>query len=343
MVRKRDGELSGQVKLQHSIDVNTWNQFLLMNARVTQKAFMHWYFHSFLPSSRSKELSKHTRTELQILIDKAPPNPINKNELLPETLKVIKIWEKEQIPLDSAQWRVARVRLVADLLINGLFLQLQTHHLLQSATPDELHEARCWIYQRSDGEYARYQPLAQPWRTKEIPWPYYDTEIKLADQSKALKSLPSAWVINSMDDVRISREKFNELVEKKNRWVFWPRDRRAKSRLFKEELQDVGHETGRSGGDVNELVAPEIDIDSERIGGLREIEHDSSAFTQPPTPQVIQWTPINKPSASTTPPAPQVIQWTPINKPSASTQPPTPQVIRWTRRKAHDKIVSLCT
>ncbi|KAI4097410.1 MAG: hypothetical protein LQ339_006793 [Xanthoria mediterranea] len=301
-------------ELQRKVDSGSWNQFLHIDARLTQKAFVHWYFHSFLPSSRSKELSKYTRTELQILIDKAPPNPINKNELLPETLKVIKIWENEQIPLDSAQWRVARVRLVADLLIKGLFLQLQTHHLLQSATPDELQEARCWIYQRSDGEYARYQPLAQPWCTKEIPWPYYDTEIKLADQSKALKSLPSAWVINSMDDVRISSEKFNDLIEKKNRWV-WPSDRRAKRRLFKAKSQDVGHgigriedwlelamhstggsaDEGRSGRDVNELVAPEIDIDSERIGGLREIQHDSSAFTQPPTPQVIQWTPINKP------------------------------------------------
>lgn len=117
-----------------------------------------------------------------------------------------------------------------------------------------------------------------------------------------------------MDDVRISSEKFNDLIEKKNRWV-WPSDRRAKRRLFKAKSQDVGHgigriedwlelamhstggsaDEGRSGRDVNELVAPEIDIDSERIGGLREIQHDSSAFTQPPTPQVIQWTPINKP------------------------------------------------
>ncbi|KAL8664439.1 MAG: hypothetical protein Q9168_007897 [Polycauliona sp. 1 TL-2023] len=188
-----------------------------MDATITRKAFIHWFSHIYIPSGRGRGLSKNTRIELQSLLSEEPPNPIDRSGLSPETLEVISIWENDPIPFPSAQWRVARVRLIADLLLNGTLLELQTNGTLAPATPNEANEARCWIYQRSNGEPARYQPLAQPWCTKEIAWPYDHTHIKLADPSKALRSLPSAWTIDSLDNVRIGMEDFKQLVAQNTR------------------------------------------------------------------------------------------------------------------------------
>lgn len=286
-----------------------------------------------MPSARGKELSKFTRREFQLLISKAPPNPINKNEFLPETLEVISTWENEPIPFASIQWRYARVRLIADLLLKGTLLELQDHQLLAAPIQKEMNEARCWIYQQLDGEFVRYQPLAQPWCTKEIPWPYDDnTQIRLADQSRALKSLPSAWTIDSMDDVRISTEKFNELVGNNN-GGFRPGDYHGEGsyaddypdsesdhdrwEIFEGNVQDDLQGKGRVSdwlelamhsthgcadegwldSDVNELVTPDIEFDPKGIEGLREIECCSSAYTTPPPPPppTPSWTAINGP------------------------------------------------
>ncbi|KAI4274345.1 MAG: hypothetical protein L6R38_006127 [Xanthoria sp. 2 TBL-2021] len=302
-----------------------------MDARITQKAFIHWYSNVFLPSDRGRGLSRNARREVHILISEEPPNPIDRSGLWPETLEVISIWENEPIPVASAKWRVARVRLIADLLLNDMFLELQDHHTLAAATPDEVNEARCWIYQQSDGEFVRYQPLAQPWCTKEIPWPYDDTQIRLADQSRALKSLPSAWIIDNMDDVRISTEKFNDLVGNNN-GGFRPGDYHGEGSYaddypdsesdherggrFEGNVQDDLQGTGRIRDwlelamhstcgcadegwldrDVNELVTPDIEFDPKGIEGLREIECCSSAYTTPPPPPpTSSWTAINGP------------------------------------------------
>ncbi|KAL8784991.1 MAG: hypothetical protein Q9213_003652 [Squamulea squamosa] len=134
----------------------------------------------------------------------------------PGTLQVINIWKSKPISFPSTQWRIARIRLVADLLLKSSVLQLQDHQELVAATLEELNKARCWIYQRPDGTYARYRSLAQPWCTKEIPWPYDEQKTKLADQSKALKSLLIASIATGTNAVRISTEHFNELIAENN-------------------------------------------------------------------------------------------------------------------------------
>ncbi|KAI4255351.1 MAG: hypothetical protein L6R42_006777 [Xanthoria sp. 1 TBL-2021] len=302
-----------------------------MDARITQKAFIHWYSNVFLPSDRGRGLSRNARREIHILISEEPPHPIDRSGLWPETIEVISIWENEPIPFGSAPWRVARVRLIADLLLNGMFLELQDHHILAAATPEEVNEARCWIYQRSAGEFVRYQPLAQPWCTKEIAWPYDHTQIKLANQSRALMSLPSAWTIDSLNDVRISMEEFKELVGNNN-GGFRPGDYHGEGSYaddypdsesdhdrwdrFGGHVQDDFQGTGRVrdwlelamhsthgcadegwlDSDVNELVTPDIEFDPMGIEGLREIECCSSAYTTPPPPPpTTSWTAINGP------------------------------------------------
>lgn len=146
-----------------------------MDAIITRKAFIHWYHNVYLTSARSKEMSKGARNEIHSLISKLPPNPVNPAELLPETLQVISTWENMPMPFASNQWLTARVRLIADLLISGTFVELQGHRELAAATATEIKEARSWRYQQPNGDLMRYQSLAQPWCTKEVPWPYDNT------------------------------------------------------------------------------------------------------------------------------------------------------------------------
>ncbi|KAL8892984.1 MAG: hypothetical protein Q9192_005529 [Flavoplaca navasiana] len=219
MGRKRKREDDGQSresKLQKKIDAGTWNQFLRMDAIITRKAFIHWYHNVYLTSASGRELSKGARNEIHSLISKLPPNPVNPAELLPKTLQVISTWENMPMPFASNQWLTARVRLIADLLLSGALVELQGHRELAAATAKEIKEARSWIYQQPNGDLMRYRSLAQPWCTKEVPWPYDNTQIKLASPPSALTFLPTAWTVASMDDVRISPERFKELVRGNN-------------------------------------------------------------------------------------------------------------------------------
>ena len=292
-----------------------------MDARVTQKAFVHWYSNFLLPSTRGKEVSIYARREFHNLISNGAPNPINRYELLPETLEVIIAWENEPIPFASVQWRRAQIRLIADLLLKGTLMELHDHPVLSKPLPNEIDEARCWIYQQPDGKYVRYQPLAQPWCTKEIPWPYNDDiQVKLANPSTALKSVPIAWTIMSMNDVRISTDVFKELVRENHDGLAprrykkkgtsaddkseselhldWSERHVQRSNRIKDWLELALHSTkgcadeGWMDMDLTEVITPDIEFDPKGIEGLREIDCCWSAFSPPPTPT---WTAINDP------------------------------------------------
>ncbi|KAL8655885.1 MAG: hypothetical protein Q9226_002875 [Calogaya cf. arnoldii] len=275
-----------------------------MDAIITQKAFSHWYHSVFLPSDRGSTLSQDARGEIHNLIKRAPPNPIDHSRLYPETIEVISIWENEPIPTASPQWRVARVRLIADCLLDQTFRELKSHQLLAAATVQEVWEARCWIYMESHERYDRYPSLAQPWCTKEVPWPYYDdTQVKLAKRSKALKSLPTAWTFDAgMEEVRMSMEKFIQLVGFSG--GFPTPERNDARKIFEEEdqydveeaeeiidsLEVAEHRTsgrvdeGWTGKDGNQAVMPD----------MKDLEPDPGAFSSP-WPAAPKWTPINGP------------------------------------------------
>ncbi|KAL8994479.1 MAG: hypothetical protein Q9169_005570, partial [Polycauliona sp. 2 TL-2023] len=331
MTLKRKCEGRTQTKeseLQRKVDSRTWNQFLHTDARNTQKAFVHWYFNTFLPSARGQELSKCARRELQDLISKPPLNTINRNGILDETLEVIRAWENEPIPLASIQWRLARIRLIADLLLRGTLSELQNHPLLSAPTQKEVNQARCWIYRHSNATFVRYQSLAQPWCTKEIPWPYHDiTQIKLADPSKALESLPTAWTITSLSDVRISSKDFDRLIEINNggvrpgeyndggvsiddfsdsdedeeRWANYEEvTPNGRVKRIKDWVELTRHSTrgcvdeGWLDLDMTDPVMPDIEVDSKGIDGAGDAKQASRTPTPIQSPS-IQWTPINRP------------------------------------------------
>ncbi|KAL9619911.1 MAG: hypothetical protein Q9204_008260 [Flavoplaca sp. TL-2023a] len=330
MGRKRKREDDGQTKeskLQKKIDAGTWNQFLRMDAIITRKAFIHWYHNIYLTSARGKELSKGAKNEIHSLISKLPPNSVNPAELLPKTLQVISTWENMPMPFASNQWLIARVRLIADLLLSGTFIELQGHSELAAATAKEIKEARSWIYQQPNGDLMRYQSLAQPWCTKEVPWPYDNTHIKLASPSSALTFLPSAWTVANMDDVRISPEKFKQLVRANNSG-FWPDNYEdggsiATNHLDLEWTNDqfeglegngqnndpgeawihdwlelVIHSTneranrGWADGDQPERITTDGDFNETGSEDLQGIEPASSALLPLPTSS-IRWTAIN--------------------------------------------------
>ncbi|KAL8848986.1 MAG: hypothetical protein Q9221_006017 [Calogaya cf. arnoldii] len=266
-----------------------------MDAIITQKAFSHWYHDVFLSSDRGRTLSPDARGEIHNLIKRAPPNPIDQRRLHPETLKVTSLWENEPIPPASPQWRVAWVRLIADRLLDDTFPKLQPHQILTAATAQEVHEARCWIYMESHERYVRYPSLAQPWCTKEVPWPYYDdTQVQLAKRSKALKSLPTAWTFDAgMEEVRISTEKFIQMVG----WNggFPTPGHNVPGEIFEEEAEEIvdSLEVAKHsmGGRVDEGWTDK-DANQAVMPNTEEPESDLGAYSSP-WPAAPKWTPIN--------------------------------------------------
>ena len=184
-------------------------EFLIQDANVTRKAFMRWWIEDYLKSSHGKALPKAVKTEIKGLIEARPPNPISRESLLPGTVSVIQTWESIPLVPGSVEWAKARVRLIRDVIFDGRFKEYQDHFDLD-ATPEEIAHARCWMYQRDEGQLDHYRSLAQPWSYKDIEWSNEGPVTKLADPTQTAAEFPSvpANPLSNPNRLRISVDDF---------------------------------------------------------------------------------------------------------------------------------------
>ncbi|KAI4283527.1 MAG: hypothetical protein L6R38_002108 [Xanthoria sp. 2 TBL-2021] len=209
--RKQATELMDgtRTKFAKTIQHGTWREFLLEDANVTRKAFARWWIEVCLKSPHGKALPGNIKAEIKGLIETRPPNPISRESLLDGTVLVIQRWESIPLVKGSPEWAKARVRLIRDLIMDGRFRQYKDHFDLV-ATSEEMGHARCWIYQRDDGQLDHYRSLAQPWSYKDIEWSNEGPVTKLADPALTAADFPRvpANPTNNLNRLRISETDF---------------------------------------------------------------------------------------------------------------------------------------
>ncbi|KAL8750626.1 MAG: hypothetical protein Q9199_006944 [Rusavskia elegans] len=209
--RKQDTELmdSTRAKFAKTVQTGTCVEFLIQDANVTRKAFMRWWIEDYLKSPYGKALPKAIKTKIKGLLETRPPNPISRESLLPGTVSVIQTWESIPLVQGSVEWTKARVRLIRDLIMDGRFQQYKDHFDLV-ATSEEIGHARCWIYQRDDGQLDHYRSLAQPWSYKDIEWSNEGPVTKLADPALTAADFPRvpANPTGNLNRLRISETDF---------------------------------------------------------------------------------------------------------------------------------------
>ncbi|KAI4201357.1 MAG: hypothetical protein LQ350_003276 [Teloschistes chrysophthalmus] len=98
---------------------------------------------------------------------KIPPNAA-RNSLHPNVLHVLAAWEDLPLVEGFPEWSHAHIRLVAKLVLQGKLRECQAQGL--EVGPEELRQARRWLYKVADRSIVSYKPLSQPWSHKELDW-----------------------------------------------------------------------------------------------------------------------------------------------------------------------------
>lgn len=151
-----------------SVTAGVWKKFLIEDAMVSRKAFGVWYPEVYLRSAQGILLPKDIKQQILFISTASPVYAIDRDTLLPGTLNVLKTWEEVDLAPGSAAWRIARARLIAYLLLNGLFHDRKAHGL--EVTQQDLDAARLWLHKKPDGTVSRFEPLRQPWHHKGLSW-----------------------------------------------------------------------------------------------------------------------------------------------------------------------------
>ncbi|KAI4218643.1 MAG: hypothetical protein L6R36_008836 [Xanthoria steineri] len=209
--RRQDTELmaSPRTKFAKTVQHGTWHEFLFEDANVTRKAFVRWWSEVYLKSADGKALASNIKAQVRGLIESKPPNPISRESLLPGTVSVIQTWESIPLVQGSVEWAKARIRLIRDVIFDGRYEAYQNHFDLD-AIPAEMAHARCWMYQRDDGQLDHYRSLAQPWSYKDIEWSNEGPITKLADSTQTAAEFPPvpADPVSNLNRLRISVDDF---------------------------------------------------------------------------------------------------------------------------------------
>ncbi|KAI4232692.1 MAG: hypothetical protein LQ349_004851, partial [Xanthoria aureola] len=135
---------------------------------VSRKAFHVWFMEVYLQSPQGASLPKENKRDINFISKASPVYTIDRDTLLPDTLNVLKTWEDVDLPTGTPAWRIARARLIAYLLLNGLFHDRKAHGL--EVTQEDLAEARLWLHKKPDGTVSRYEPLRLLWHHKGLSW-----------------------------------------------------------------------------------------------------------------------------------------------------------------------------
>ncbi|KAL8840779.1 MAG: hypothetical protein Q9176_003625 [Flavoplaca citrina] len=160
-------------------------------------------------------LSKGTKREIAVLPNPGGSSTINRNSLSPETVIVIETWENIPLIPNSPELRTARIRLMRDLLVDGTLIKYQSQGL--QVDPQEVAQARVWIFEKPNGFLAKYESLSQPWYYKSFAIRDGGLVPTLVPGTLHLASLPKPVVDEhfNTDRIRISRSILKDVIQGK--------------------------------------------------------------------------------------------------------------------------------
>ncbi|KAL8976655.1 MAG: hypothetical protein Q9205_007381 [Flavoplaca limonia] len=160
-------------------------------------------------------LSKGTKREIAALSDQRTSGTIKRNSLSPETIAVLETWENIPLVPSSPEWRTARIRLMRDLLVDGTLIKYQSQGL--QVDPQEVAQARVWIFEKPNGFLAKYESLSQPWYYKSFAIRDGGLVPTLVPGTLHLASLPKPVVDEhfNTDRIRISRSILKDVIQGK--------------------------------------------------------------------------------------------------------------------------------
>ncbi len=115
---------------------------------------------------------KAARKQLEIFLTIRTARSVDRSRLHPGVQRAIETWESFPPAEGSEEYRMARIRLLADMLWSG---EYSTRRRVWGErpvcfTPQDLNDARQWLYKRPDGRIARYQSLEHVWQRKDLIW-----------------------------------------------------------------------------------------------------------------------------------------------------------------------------
>ncbi|KAL8901196.1 MAG: hypothetical protein Q9192_000673 [Flavoplaca navasiana] len=161
------GSSKKRQRFKKAVEIGTWTQFLEQDAKIARKAFKVWFSEVYLKTPEGRGLPKNVKQQIHHISD-AVVHRTGRSQLLPGTIDVLAIWEDIPLVPGTSEWGVARVRLIAHLLVHGLFRESQAQGLV--VTEQEIAEARLWLYKKPDGTVSRFEPIRQPWHFKDLHW-----------------------------------------------------------------------------------------------------------------------------------------------------------------------------
>ncbi|KAL9629527.1 MAG: hypothetical protein Q9204_005222, partial [Flavoplaca sp. TL-2023a] len=246
----------------------SWTRFLQEDAATTRKAFVAWVSENYLQSVEGRMLSKSTKREIAALSDPRAFGTITRESLSPETVTVVETWENIPLIPNSPEWRTARIRLMRDLLVDGTLIKHQSQGL--QFDPQEVAQARVWIFERPDGFLAKYESLSQPWCYKSFAIRDGNLVPTLVSGTLDLASLPKPVVDEhfNTDRIRISRSILKDVIRGKR-----TPESALSAALFKSSIEDHDFvaETGTmdegAAADAIQQLLAAIDLDGSEVEG----------------------------------------------------------------------------
>ena len=207
-------------------------------------------------------LSKSTKREIAALSDPRTSGNIPRESLSPETIAVIQRWKNIPLIPNSPEWRTARIQLMRDLLVDGTLIKYQSQGL--QVDPQEVAQARVWIFERPDGFLAKYESLSQPWYYKSFAIRDGSLVPALVPGTLDLTSLPKPVVDEhfNTDQIHISRGILKDVIQGKR-----TPESALSAVLFKSSIEDpdFGVETGtmveRAAADAIQQLLAAHDLD----------------------------------------------------------------------------------
>ncbi|KAI4199904.1 MAG: hypothetical protein LQ346_002490 [Caloplaca aetnensis] len=167
----------------------TWNTFLHHDALASRNALESWYHGRFRLTAQFRGLSKKIKAEMERVLTKTTPCPIQRDELDGETVRILEMWEVIPLYEGSPEWTKAEIRFLSSAILQGRFKEYKSKGLRTNS--ETVSAARCWLYQGPDGAIRRFQSLRQPFYYKDLVW---DVELKALVTELAMQ--PSADNVN---------------------------------------------------------------------------------------------------------------------------------------------------
>lgn len=153
----------------HFDDEHQPTKFQKTTADITRNAFVRWWRTIYLKSPKGKKMMKAARKQLNILLTIRSARSADRSLLHSGVRRAIETWELFPPTEGSDEYRMARIRLLADLLWSGEYsIRRVWGERLVCFTPQDLSDARQWLYKGPGGRIARYQSLEHVWQRKDL-------------------------------------------------------------------------------------------------------------------------------------------------------------------------------